>query len=501
MRSPLHLSLFVAAACTATPPTPKPPPTPSPAVAARSVPQAGDGVDRAPGGASAGTSEPGGGAGAGAAVAEIGAEDAAKAGQVIDRKPVAPSEPAAVVAPEAVALAGAGAAAQETSAAPGDAGASARATTARRRRARARVEAWQEPTAFDQELRARDAFAVLQPRERQELADWIASEAPNLPTFQNSLVRHVLEAAATDPGAWKELPETPFFDPETHAPVQPIPRRRLAADDPVAVAVRRQVLGAMPARRVRSAWVYDYGSRELYRLPGEADPTRVFENALAGAPPGWDYVEALVERTLDDGSQQKLLEAFGHAYTDRDGNVYPGITLYEAWASRSAIEMPDVDNLGIVHVLVGDWDTWKPPVSDDLQPSLYAKVGELFRTAQNHRGLRHALARCYLFGSTELRDSYTGGHLENFHALWEEVSSTPATLAERLPAVDAWREFLQDLGERMAADETAFLKGIRRHLYLDQDSAQVRALALRLVQEYGAYERLDAEAEAKAGER
>ena len=449
--------------------------------------------------------------------ASVDAKGAAKAGEVIERKPAAQG-----AAPDAAAAAGvgaltpgdapagspadvppstsgAGAASAAGSAdAPGTSGARSGGASARPmpRRAPARGEPWREPTTFEEELRARDAFAVLQPQEQREIADWIESEAPNLPTFQNGLIRHVLDAAATDPGAWKEAPEAPFFDPETHAPVQPIPRQRLAADDGLAVAVRRQVLGAMPARRVRSAWTYDYATRELYRTAGWRDPTRVFENALAGAPPGWDYAEALVERTLDDGSQQKLMEAFANAYTDREGNVYPGVTLYDAWASRTAIEMPDVDNLGIVHVMVGDWETWKPPVSDDLQPSLYAKVGELFQTAQHHRGLRHALARCYLFGSTEMRDGYVGGHVENFHALWEETSSTPATMAERLPAAEAWAGFLQELADRMAGEEVVYLKGIRRHLYLDQDSAQVRGLALRLLREYGSYERLEA-----AGER
>ena len=150
-------------------------------------------------------------------------------------------------------------------------------------------------------------------------------------------------------------------------------------------------------RRFRSARLdrglgYDYATREVRHTRDVKDPERIFKNGLAGCAPDLDLCAALVERMLDDGSQQKTLAAFAHAYTDRDGRVYPGVTLYDAWSSGVEIEMPDVDTLGIVHTLLDDWKTWKAPVDASQHDKLYAKIGELYRALHRLQGLRHALA-------------------------------------------------------------------------------------------------------------
>jgi signal transduction histidine kinase len=78
--------------------------------------------------------------------------------------------------------------------------------------------------------------------------------------------------------------------------------------------------------------------RRVVRLRDPDDAAALFENALAGAPPDTDLVEAYVERALDDGAQQAALAAVAHAYTDRDGNVYEGLTLYDVDARDVARE-------------------------------------------------------------------------------------------------------------------------------------------------------------------
>ena len=135
----------------------------------------------------------------------------------------------------------------------------------------------------------------------------------------------------------------------THAPAQPIPRKSLAADSRRVKKKREEFFFRVPDRKLDSAWVYDYAARELRRTQELDDPDRIFRNGLAGFPPDLDLAEALVEMALDDGAEQDKARAFGHAYTDRTGNVFTGLTLYDAWASGSNMEMPDIDNLGILH--------------------------------------------------------------------------------------------------------------------------------------------------------
>jgi hypothetical protein len=345
--------------------------------------------------------------------------------------------------------------------------------------------------------RARAAFERLEPAEQKDAVEYLRLECSHLATFQMDLVRYALGLAEHDAALFPEAQEPPVFDPERHAPAQPIPRALLPATARGVVKLREQVLGRIPKRASVPAWTYDHGARTLRRTAAWKDPARVFANALLGLPPDADLAEALVERALDDGSQQKPLAAFAHAYTDRAGGVYPGVTLYDAWASTTEIEMPDVDCLGIVHDVLGDWKRWVAPVPAGAQEPLYDTIGELFQRAHRHAGLRRALARCYLEGDAVLRDGYQG-NLDNFHALWEKHRSTPSELAAALPKPDEWAEFLERWSKACHEEGEIYPKGLARHATLAKDAEAVRATALRVLEEFGAFERLTKPATARA---
>jgi len=348
-----------------------------------------------------------------------------------------------------------------------------------------------EPSGAESDARARQAFEALTPAEQLDLIAWFESECGRMGTFQDTLIRYVVDASETAEESWPDLQPLTWYDPEVHCPAQPIPRVPLAPDFPEVVGVRNQILGAVGTRRLDSGWMVDYGARGLVRLPRQKDARRVFENGLLGMAPGWDLAEALVELSLDDGSLQKSFQAFAHAYTDRWGGVYPGITLYDAHASRGQIEMPDVDTLGIVHDLLGDWTTWVAPVRGDQQQDLYARIAELFRDVSRHRGLRQNIARTYLRGDAELRDRYAN-NVDNFHALWESCTSDPACLRARLPDAEGWAGFLQSWNDSLVADPQPYYRGTDRHATLDRNAHAVRETLLRLLGEYGAYARIEA---------
>lgn len=343
----------------------------------------------------------------------------------------------------------------------------------------------------EEQQRAREAFALLSPVEQAGLVEALASDCRSLGTFQVKLLDYVLGQEDVDPGLRPDAPAPVWFDPETHAPAQPIPRKLLAADSRAVAIAEREILGVVPPRSAQRGWAYDYGRREVVRLAEERDPWRVFENALCGLPPYWDLAEALVEARLDDGTYQKVLAAFGHAYTDRVGGVYPNITLYDAWISRAPIEAPDVDTLGIMHEVLGDWETFKSIVPESQHEDLFGRLGGLVMPAYHHRSLRHALARTFVCGSTELRDGYQQ-HRDNFHALWESVSSDPAALADLLPDEARWTDFLLGLSSRAAQEELFALRGLRRRDALDRDGDAVRRWLYWLLEQADAYRRLDA---------
>ena len=334
----------------------------------------------------------------------------------------------------------------------------------------------------------RAAWERLAPEERRDVVERFRQEVRWSETFQNRLLAFVLAGQERDPGLWQSQSPAPYFDPALHAPAQPIPRKELAAGDPRVVKQRQTFFFRVPERELESAWVYDYAARELSRVADVDEAGRTFRNGLRGFPPDLDLAEALVELRLDDGAQRAALSAFGHAYTDRDGRVYTGLTLYDAWASGGAMEMPDVDCLGIVHVVLDDWSTWRSVVPERQHDALYERIGELFQDARRHRGLRNALARCYLAGEVVLRDGYAV-HLERFHALWDSVSSSPEELAAKLPDAKGWSAFLAGWDERCKAEPELLEQGRRRRATLVRDAGAVRRTLLGILRDSGALER------------
>jgi len=338
------------------------------------------------------------------------------------------------------------------------------------------------------EERLREAWSFLLPNEQEDAANYLRESARHLESFQQGLIDFALSLEPRDRSQLPIAAPTPFFAPELHAPGQPIARQRLNEDDSRAKKQRAKMLAAVPKTGLVSAWSYDWGAREVQRCGDDLDPTRVFFNALAGFAPDLDLGQALIERALDDGAQQKSLAAFSHAYTDRSGNVYPGLTLYDAWCSATEMEMPDVDVLGVIHTLADDWKTWVAPVPDSRHDALYAKVFTYFQPAKRHRGLRTALAMSFFSGSIALRDGYMG-HRDRFHSFWDENGSLPEKLAAQLPDSERWAEFLEKWSERIDNDTPLTLRGQTRRATLDQDAERVRATALAILKEFGALDR------------
>ncbi len=335
------------------------------------------------------------------------------------------------------------------------------------------------------DIQVRAAWERLEAEERSELAQWFAAEAGYLDTFQAGLIKWVLARQEVDPGTWSAAAPAPLYDPVTHAPAQPIKRTWLAADDSRVRALRERVFKGSPARALDSAFRYDYSSGELLRLGDPEDPERLFTNGLAGLPPELGLAEALVEQALDHGEMRAACAAFSHGYTDRTGRVYPGVTLYDAWGSGIEMEMPDVDCLGIVHELLNDWKTWKAPVRK--QRSLYKAIGEIYTDVRRLRELNGALARSWLQAAPALE----GGHgpaINNYHALWESVSSVPADLAKALPPADEWQEYLAAWARRCLKEEPLFRSGETRAAALKADQQRVRATLIRVMEEFGAFD-------------
>ncbi len=345
----------------------------------------------------------------------------------------------------------------------------------------------QDQDAATSDERLREAWSYLLPEEQAEVGEWYRAEVGYLDTYQNRMIAYVIDAEETDRGTWPQAGPRPFFDPVRHCPAQPIPRKWLDANSRRAQDALKTFKPAKFADPLWKTWSYDWSNGQIVAHGDERNPQVLFENALQGLPPLIDLAEALLLRRLDDGSQRVALTAFEHAYTDRSGNVYPGISLYDAWCSGTEFEMPDVDNLGIMHSVYNDWKSYTAPVPGTLQTKLYAKVGEAFVDAKHHRQLREAVAANYLRGSAVPKDIYSSSSL-SFNALWQEYASVPETFAENLPDAKYWKKYIEKLTKR--TNEREFVEaGKNRIAWIDGERARVRATLVRVLEEFGAMKR------------
>ena len=346
-----------------------------------------------------------------------------------------------------------------------------------------------QQTRSDDAVRA--AWEKLEASDRAEVVDWFRAELDQLDSVQLGLVQHARELLEDDHKKLHEPSDDPFFDPGAHTPKAIVERRRLAPDDRRAEKELELRFEAIPERGLDPAFRYHWGRGRIERIADPSDPERIFQNALYGHPPGADLAEAVVTALLDDGTERELHLAFSHAYTDRGGRVYPGVTLYDAWCSERTMEMPDVDTLGIVHTVLDEWRKWKAPVSSgSKQRTLYDQVEELFNRARRHRGLRVALARTWAFGSPVLRDGY-GPSLDAFQLVWEEAGGDPLELADELPNAKQWKRWIEKAQKR--AQKRAGLEKIElRRGTLDADAWRVRYTLEWVLDGYGAFEEVSA---------
>ncbi|QDU67505.1 hypothetical protein [Engelhardtia mirabilis] len=335
------------------------------------------------------------------------------------------------------------------------------------------------------------AFESMDERKQRGVVDYLRMDLSHSERFQLQVIRFALSQSDRDPGLWPEAPPIHWFDPVEHAPGQPIARRVLEVDSKAARKMRDDLKRGIPKRRLDPGYVYDWGTGDVQRLASEQDPHRIVSNALKGFAPDLDLAEALVLRWLDDGAQRKTLAAFDNRYTDRSGNVFPEVSLYDAWASGAEIEMPDVDTLGLVHSLVPErkWDRrWVAPVPNSEHDEMYGLIGELFVPAKEHRSLREALSRCFLIAEPVMRDGFSSGHVTAFQAFWEENGSEPTKAAEALPAPKDFGDFLRDWIRRLGKDEDLLAAARGRAAALAADEVYVRGRLIAVMRDMGAFE-------------
>ncbi|MDG1051705.1 MAG: hypothetical protein P8M11_12395 [Planctomycetota bacterium] len=332
------------------------------------------------------------------------------------------------------------------------------------------------------------AWLTLAEADRKDTVDWFIAECDRATHFRSTLERYVLDLHRDNRFDWPAATaEPPIYDTAKHAPADLIPRKFVDTTKKRFARTVEALVGGRRARDLRPAFAYDWAAGTVVTLGRWDDPDRIAFNAARGLSPYTNLVEALVEQRLDAGEVRPEAKAFAHAYSDRSGNAYREITLYEAWSSGTEIEMPDVECLGMLHDLEDDWRSFIAPVPERKQRPLYDRLGVHYGKLRKYRALRTALARTYLSAAPVLPGGYGPSKLR-LNGFWELQSSDPKLMAADLPTAKAWGAWFDKRAAQADDDPEVVARSRTRMAGLKESRDWTRRTFQGILKEYGAFD-------------
>jgi len=332
------------------------------------------------------------------------------------------------------------------------------------------------------------AWLALPEGERRDTVEWFVAESDRAQDFRSTLERFMLDQHRANRFGWPEAPDAPpLYDTAKHCPAQLIPRKFVDTGNKRFAATVEKLVGGRRQRDRLDAFGYDWALGTVVTMGPWDAPERIAFNAARGLSPYTSLVEALVEQQLDAGEVRAEAAAFAHAYSDRSGNAYREITLYEAWSSGTEIEMPDVECLGMLHDLEDDWHSFTAPVPGRKQRPLYDRLGVHYAKLRKYRALRTALARTYLSADPVLPGGYGPSKLR-LNGFWELQSSDPTKMAEDLPTVKGWGKWFEERAAQADDDPEVVARSRARMKSLAESQDWSRRTFQGILKEYGAFD-------------
>lgn len=302
------------------------------------------------------------------------------------------------------------------------------------------------------------AFANALPGLRESVAAEIASriEATDDPGLKELLA---LRDRARKELAPRPARPRPFHDPATYgvrvrrAPVDP------ASADAAESRGSFKPWESAPPYHARVTWSLARDAAEDSGAPVE--PLQQLENFLNGYPPDCDLLVAWVAKKFDfDPGLNAKLHHFDHVYCDLQGHAYPEITIYDAFASRTGMDMPDVDVIAYARLILGDRSYVSPIPPDARRQKLYDAIGDGFLECFRYRVWIEAAANLFVRPAAPLRDTHEGlrGRLLPLFAMED---GDVDRIAARLASFGTRAAFLEAIDEALARDPVVAAGGRR----------------------------------------
>lgn len=298
---------------------------------------------------------------------------------------------------------------------------------------------------------------------------------------ENGEVLQRIQGRQRGVAAYAQPPAPSWFQPSEFAPVA-TPRHLVGRGEPAHQRATHDVAPLRFLPDLHAEVTYDWGLGKAVRTGSQPTSHQRFANLAHGYVPSTDHAVAQVLEILDtDPTQRALGDYFAHLYADRDGAVFAGTTLFDAWHSGRVVEMPDTDAIAFGRRVLQTSAFTAPLPADRRRDRLYEKVRVAFAAYREYRSLRCAAAAAFAIATPRIDKAYAP-LVDRCHWLWVQCGGDVARFAERLHQTSERADLLQEIDAAIKSsvdvidDRRAALRGIDEYL---------RALADRELQNAG----------------
>lgn len=309
------------------------------------------------------------------------------------------------------------------------------------------IRAQQPPTATATADALLARFARLDAASR---SDVVRSLERRLARVDHELLQSI-QSMQKGKGTYPLQGDRVWFDPAEFAPSAK-PRAVIGAGTPQHQRATRGMQELGVPCDLDAAVVYDWRIGACARAANDLTEHQRFANLARGYAPGADHAVAQVLAALDtDPVQRRLADYFEHLYADREGTVFAGISLYDAWRSGIRIEMPDTDTIAFARLVLDTRSVVDPIPADRRRERLYARIADSYVLHHEHRTLRQALAAAFVAADPVLDPAWQT-LVERAHWLWQTCGRDPKAVAARLLRTPDRGALVREVDAELAKD-------------------------------------------------
>jgi len=197
---------------------------------------------------------------------------------------------------------------------------------------------------------------------------------------------------------------------------------------------------------------YDWRQGVAVRRPTDLTDDERFANYAHGYTHGTDHLVAQVLAALDkDPMQRRLGTYFEHLYADRNGAVFAGVSLFDAWRAGTTLEMPDTDAIAYAQLVLGTQSFVAPLPDNRRRDRLYDKMNEGYTSHRDYRTLRLAIAASFVAATPRIDATYEP-LVARCHWLWQKHDLDLAKVRDYVLGTADRAEFMKRVDEAMKTE-------------------------------------------------